>query len=139
MIAVCVLVMGALTFIKQNPNLEDNYFYNLFFEYFTGGTFYELLFVPVGYYICLLYTSVFRDNFNELLADGKVNGISKEKAIKKMRDIAKSNGIMADNVVAYPFTIKNMTKSVSYTHLVFLVCLYLYFILRSQVILYYFA
>ena len=27
-----------------------------------------------------------------------------------MRDIAKSNGIMADNVVAYPFTIKNMTK-----------------------------
>ena len=63
-------------------------------------------------YSNLLYDGygVFRDNFNELLADGKVNGISKEKAIKKMRDIAKSNGIMADNVVAYPFTIKNMTK-----------------------------
>ena len=63
-------------------------------------------------YSNLLYdgNGVFRDNFDELIADGKVNGISKEKAIKKMRDIAKSNGIMADNVVAYPFTIKNMTK-----------------------------
>ena len=63
-------------------------------------------------YSNLLYdgNGVFRDNFDELIADGKINGISKEKAIKKMRDIAKSNGIMADNVVAYPFTIKNMTK-----------------------------
>ena len=36
-------------------------------------------------YSNLLYDGygVFRDNFNELLADGKVNGISKEKAIKK--------------------------------------------------------
>ena len=41
-------------------------------------------------YSNLLYdgNGVFRDNFDELIADGKVNGISKEKAIKKMRDIA---------------------------------------------------
>ena len=41
-------------------------------------------------YSNLLYdgNGVFRDNFDELIADGKINGISKEKAIKKMRDIA---------------------------------------------------
>ena len=36
-------------------------------------------------YSNLLYdgNGVFRDNFDELIADGKINGISKEKAIKK--------------------------------------------------------
>lgn len=85
LIAVCVLVMGVLTFIKQNPNLEDNYFYNLFFEYFTGGTFYELLFVSVGYYIMYgIYTDlkekmsfflVTRSNINAYIAAKFVVGI----------------------------------------------------------------
>lgn len=63
-------------------------------------------------YLNLMYddNGVFRNNFNKILADGKVNGISKEKAIEKMRDIVKSNGIAADNAVAYPLTVKNLTK-----------------------------
>lgn len=63
-------------------------------------------------YSNLLYddNGAFRNNFNKILADGKVNGISKEKAIEKMRDIVKSNGIAADNAVAYPLTVKNLTK-----------------------------
>ena len=53
LIAVCVLAMGVLTFINENPNIEmtDKYFYELFRLYFSRGTFFQLLFVPVGYYI----------------------------------------------------------------------------------------
>ena len=53
LIAVCVLAMGVLTFINENPNIKitDKYFYELFRLYFSRGTFFQLLFVPVGYYI----------------------------------------------------------------------------------------
>lgn len=50
LISLCVLFMGVVTFIKENGN-GDEYFYDIFSRYFLEGTFYQLLFIPVGYYI----------------------------------------------------------------------------------------
>ena len=87
LIAVCVLAMGVLTFINENPNIEmtDKYFYELFRLYFSRGTFFQLLFVPVGYYIMygictdlkekMSYFFVTRSNINAYIAAKFVVGI----------------------------------------------------------------
>lgn len=87
LIAVCVLAMGVLTFINEDSNIKvvDNYFYSLFCKYFTRGTFYQLLLVPVGYYIMygictdleekMSFFFVTRSNINAYIAAKFVVGI----------------------------------------------------------------